>query len=170
MSTTSLGVISVIRDLLEADTVFFRLAVALPDPLRTRVIGNRARMTHDVLRLMRAILEPVPPQRYVVNIPAGLGEWHVPAAGFDDVPVVPTATQLFAAFEHNVDSPDTNCAVCQDAVLVGTRLRNCNHVFHRACITQWLETSSRCPVCRDDVRDQRGEGHPGPMPSDGESH
>lgn len=163
MTATSLAVISVIRDLLEADTIFFRLAVALPEPLRTRVIGNRARVTQDILRLMRAILEPVQPQRYVVNIPLGAGEWHA-AGAFDDVPIVPTNAQLVAAFEHDVAIADTNCAVCQEAVLTGTRLRNCQHVFHRACITQWLGTSARCPVCRDDVREQRAAGPPGPTP------
>ena len=162
MTATSLAVISVIRELLEADTVFFRLVVALPEPLRTRAIGNRARVTQDILRLMRAILEPVQPQRYVVNIPLGAGEWHAPA--FDDVPIVPTNAQLVAAFEHDVAITDTNCAVCQEAVLTGTRLRNCQHVFHRACITQWLGTSARCPVCRDDVREQRAAGPPGPTP------
>jgi len=165
MATTSLAVISVVRDLLEADTIFFRLAVALPEPMRGRVIGNRARMTHDVLMLMRAILEPIEPQRFVVNIPLGGTEWQVPSGNFDDVPVVPTNTQLLVAFEHNVDVVDANCAVCQDTVSVGTRLRNCSHVFHRACITQWLGTSSRCPVCRDDVRVQRAVDPLGPTPS-----
>ena len=55
------AIIGVIRDLVEADTVFFRLAVALPEPLRGRVIGNRSRMTHDVLTLMRLMLEPPAP-------------------------------------------------------------------------------------------------------------
>ena len=164
MTPTSLAVISTIRDLLEADTIFFRLVVALPDPLRTRCIGNRARVTQDVLRLMHAILEPVQPQRYVVNIPLGAGEWHAPGA-FDDVPIVPTTAQLMAAFEHDVTIADTNCAVCQEAVSTGTRLRNCQHVFHRGCITQWLGTSARCPVCRDDVREQRAAGPLGPTTS-----
>ena len=166
MATTPLAVISVVRELIEADTVFFRLAVALPEPLRGRVIGNRARMTHDVLSLMRHALDPPTPpaQRYVVNIPLG-GEWQVPPGAFDDVPVTPSADQLNAAFEHNIDAHDTNCAVCQEVVATGTRLRNCNHVFHRACITQWLGTSSRCPVCRDDVRERRAAGPPVPTSS-----
>lgn len=164
MANTSLAVIGVIRDLIDADMVFFRIAVALPEPIRSRVIGNRNRMTHEVLMLMRALLEPVQPQRYVVNIPLGT-EWQVPTGPFDDVPVIPTQAQLVAAFEHNVDSPDTNCAVCQDAVATGTRLRNCQHVFHRTCITQWLGTSARCPVCRDDVRERRAADQSEPIPS-----
>ena len=169
METTPLAVISVIRDLLEADTVFFRLAVALPEPMRGRVIGNRTRMTHDVLMLMRTILEPTEPQRFVVNIPLGGTEWQVPVGNFDDVPVIPTAVQLAAAFEHNVETIETDCAVCQESVAVGTRLRNCSHVFHQACITQWLGTSSRCPVCRDDVRVPRAMGPSPPTPSAGGS-
>lgn len=165
MATTPLAVISVIKDLLDADSTFFRLAVALPEPMRTRVIGNRARMTHDILLLMRAILEPVEPQRFVVNIPLGGGDWRAPGETFEDVPVIPTNEQLLVAFEHNVNVVDTNCAVCQESVSIGTRLRNCHHAFHRTCITQWLGTSSRCPVCRDDVRVQRPTGPPAPTPS-----
>jgi hypothetical protein len=81
------------------------------------------------------------------------------------VPVIPTNEQLLVAFEHNVNVVDTNCAVCQESVSIGTRLRNCHHAFHRTCITQWLGTSSRCPVCRDDVRVQRPTGPPAPTPS-----
>lgn len=167
------AIIGVIRDLVEADTVFFRLAVALPEPLRGRVIGNRSRMTHDVLTLMRLILEPPAPapQRFVVNIPLGGDEW-VPTAGFTDVPVIPTAEQMEAGMENNIAdlSRDTTCAICQEVVMEGTRLRNCRHWFHRDCITQWYRTSTRCPVCRDDIRVRRAEGPPAPTPSDGESH
>lgn len=165
MTSTSLAVISVIRDLLEADTLFFRVVVGLPEPLRSRVIGNRARVSHDILMLMRTVLEPVQPPRYVVSIPVGDGEWRVPASAFDDVPIIPSPAQLGAAFEFNVAAIDTNCAVCQESVTSGTRLRNCSHIFHHSCITQWFGTSSRCPVCRDDVRELRAAGPPAPTPS-----
>ena len=28
---------------------------------------------------------------------------------------------------------------------------NCNHKFHRDCITRWLHTSPNCPLCREPV-------------------
>ena len=160
---TSVAVINVVRELIEADIIFFRLAVALPEPMRTRVIGNRSRMTQDVLSLMRLTLEPATePQRFVVHLPANLGEgadWAEP------VRVTPSVDQLTTALEHDVNTHDANCAVCQDTVSSGTRLRQCGHVFHRACIMNWFEMSSRCPVCRDDVREQRADNPPGLAPS-----
>lgn len=169
-TTPAVAVIGLIRDLIEADTVFFRLAVALPEPLRGRVIGNRSRMTHDVLTLMRIVLEapPAAQQRFVVNIPLGGDEWGPPAGGFVDVPVIPTAEQLAAGMENNIVDPahDATCAICQEGVMEGTRLRNCHHWFHQECITQWYRTSARCPVCRDDIRVRRSGGPPAPTPSD----
>lgn len=152
MAGISVGVINVVRELIEADIIFFRLAVALPEPMRTRVIGNRSRMTQDVLSLMRLTLEPATePQRFVVHLPGQAADWSEP------VRVTPSVDQLTAALEHDVDMHDANCAVCQDTMASGTRLRQCGHVFHRACIMNWFEMSSRCPVCRHDVRERRAD-------------
>jgi hypothetical protein len=162
MTTISVGVIAVVRELLESDLIFFRLAVALPEPMRTRVIGNRSRLNQDVLNIMRMALDPPTQQRFVVHVPldtAQAGEWSEP------VRVTPSVQQLASAMEHDVDTQDGNCAVCQDTVGSGTRLRNCGHVFHRTCITNWFEMSSRCPVCRDDVRVPRASSPPGQAPS-----
>jgi len=164
MASVSVGVINVIRELIEADIVFFRLAVALSEPMRTRVIGNRARMTHDVLSLMRLTLEPATePHRFVVHLPAQGADWS------DPVRVTPSANQLTTALEHDVNAQDENCAVCQDNVTSGTRLRQCGHMFHRACIMNWFEMSSRCPVCRHDVREPRAGNPLQPAPSAAES-
>lgn len=160
MASISVGVINVVRELIEADIIFFRLAVGLPEPMRTRVIGNRARMTQDVLSLMRFTLEPATePQRFVVHLPGQGADWS------DPVRVTPSADQLTSALEHDVNTQEENCAVCQDNVTSGTRLRQCGHVFHRACIMNWFEMSSRCPVCRHDVREPRADNPPQPAPS-----
>jgi len=150
MSTIPHGVIAVIRDLIESDTVFFRTATVLGEPLRSRVLANRSRMTQDILSLMRLMITPPqPPQRFVVNIPLDLNN-----TDFEPVAVVPTQAQIAAAMETGVAAPaDGLCAVCQDGFTVPcARLSRCGHHFHDACITQWFGSSVRCPVCRDDVR------------------
>ena len=170
-NTVSHGVIAVVRELLEADNAFFRVATVLPEPIRSRVVGNRTRMTHDILALMRLVLEPPSAtQRFVVNIPLREGDWPLPNTNYEDVPIVPTPAQLTAALEHDVAFHDSNCAVCQDAVDTGTRLRNCGHTFHTSCITNWFAMNPRCPVCRDDVRVRRAGGPPAPNVSAGGSH
>ena len=32
------------------------------------------------------------------------------------------------------------------------KLNNCNHIFHLSCIDQWFSNNTRCPICRDDIR------------------
>jgi hypothetical protein len=163
MSTLSHGVIAVVRDLIESETTFFRTAVALAEPQRSRIIANHSRMTQDILLIMRSLVAPPQPaQRFVVNIP-----FDVNAPEFDPVQVTPTAAQLLEACEHDVNVEDGICAVCQDTLTSATRLRNCLHSFHRSCITSWFGMSVRCPVCRDDVRVRRAPGPTGPNASVG---
>lgn len=50
--------------------------------------------------------------------------------------------------------PNEVCAVCLEAVEIGSHLRllPCGHGFHISCITRWLTRGSRCPLCNEQVR------------------
>lgn len=41
-----------------------------------------------------------------------------------------------------------DCPICFENVSTGERKLGCNHVFHAACISKWLEKAHTCPVCR----------------------
>ncbi|CAD8118392.1 unnamed protein product [Paramecium sonneborni] len=45
-----------------------------------------------------------------------------------------------------------DCPIClmpiSPALLIST---SCNHQFHKACLTQWLEVNDMCPTCRTKV-------------------
>ncbi|XP_058070957.1 uncharacterized protein LOC131219994 [Magnolia sinica] len=43
-----------------------------------------------------------------------------------------------------------NCRICLDEFRDDMEVKRmpCSHVFHGACITQWLEQSNMCPLCR----------------------
>ncbi|XP_053976381.1 E3 ubiquitin-protein ligase TRAIP-like [Hylaeus volcanicus] len=45
------------------------------------------------------------------------------------------------------------CAICKDHLVQSDEIfhTQCAHVFHFQCLTQWLERSSSCPQCRDEV-------------------
>ena len=49
-------------------------------------------------------------------------------------------------------SPDERCLVCLEGYQLHEELRQiskCSHVFHRACIDEWLTTGrNSCPLCR----------------------
>ncbi|XP_064032468.1 E3 ubiquitin-protein ligase Praja-2 [Pogoniulus pusillus] len=45
---------------------------------------------------------------------------------------------------------DQCCIICYDEYVEGEILKQlpCRHVFHRSCVTLWLQESGTCPVCR----------------------
>ena len=71
----------------------------------------------------------------------------------DPVAVTPTPAQIESSLEP-FDNTTSNCAICQDAITSNAvRIRQCGHVHHRSCITNWFTMSVRCPVCRHDIRE-----------------
>ena len=66
--------------------------------------------------------------------------------------------QSFQSQESGSSGRDSSlfqhCAICLEAFNVGEEvswskiLMDCNHTYHRACITEWLYQSPGCPCCR----------------------
>ena len=48
--------------------------------------------------------------------------------------------------------PTLDCVICYNEIDIGDRmeymLAPCNHIFHRECLTQWMDVKMECPVCR----------------------
>lgn len=43
------------------------------------------------------------------------------------------------------------CVICLEPIILGCKL-DCGHLFHSACLQQWItESSSACPVCRSSL-------------------
>ena len=77
----------------------------------------------------------------------------MPHTFMDPVSVTASRVQITQSLE---DFPTTtsNCAICQDLISSGgCRIRQCGHVYHRACVVNWFSMSVRCPVCRHDIRE-----------------
>lgn len=168
MSNLTHAILSVIRDLIESENSFFRTAAVMQEPQRSGVLANHSRTTHEILELLKHLVAPTsPPTRFVVNmaIPRTAND-----SIFEDVLVTPTSTQMAESWEENIPVTECTCAICQEPVTEGTRLRNCLHTFHAGCITNWFAMSSRCPVCRDDVRMRRQSGQSESSVSDERSH
>ena len=45
---------------------------------------------------------------------------------------------------------DEECPICCEEFVEHQRLRrlNCEHWFHRDCLSNWIKTSQTCPMCR----------------------
>jgi len=70
----------------------------------------------------------------------------------DPVTVAPSVNQINRSLE-DTNNTTSSCAICQESISSGAcRIRQCGHVYHRACIVTWFSTSVRCPVCRYDIR------------------
>lgn len=70
---------------------------------------------------------------------------------------VPTAAEITAGTETPETLPEGVCPICHDPfqTLADTvRLRACRHCFHTDCATDWYAVSTRCPICRHDIRQQ----------------
>lgn len=55
--------------------------------------------------------------------------------------------------KYTKSSMGNTCNICledyQDEDEV--RILKCDHVYHPKCIDKWLESSNKCPVCKDDI-------------------
>ncbi|KAH9386431.1 E3 ubiquitin-protein ligase synoviolin [Nematocida major] len=65
------------------------------------------------------------------------------------------------ASEAEVEENKT-CLICHEDMKVGKKLE-CAHIFHLACLKEWLHRQQACPVCRKVVAPKRAE--PGPTPT-----
>lgn len=152
-------ILTALQDITQTDRAFFSMVRFLDGGSRTHIIAAYLRNSSQALGIIRTvadILRADPSrERVVMNIP--LTTLMDPSGTFmrtffEPVPVVPTPEQIAAATETHIGVTDTTCTVCQESVECATRLRACGHCFHAHCIAEWLTMNTRCPVCRNDVR------------------
>ncbi|CAK9162483.1 unnamed protein product [Ilex paraguariensis] len=50
-------------------------------------------------------------------------------------------------------SDSSQCAVCKDGFEIHEEVKQipCRHIYHKDCITPWLELHNSCPVCRHEL-------------------
>ena len=60
-------------------------------------------------------------------------------------PPPPASTSAPAVEEDEEDE----CSICMNPLRHNVVLTRCNHAFHSACVTPWLNSHSTCPMCRN---------------------
>ncbi|XP_010268564.1 PREDICTED: RING-H2 finger protein ATL39-like [Nelumbo nucifera] len=76
--------------------------------------------------------------------------------GFGAVPASASAIEALEVTKLDVDgggvgsTSTINCAICLEELPIGSQITRmpCSHVYHGGCISQWLQTSNFCPLCR----------------------
>ncbi|XP_057451870.1 uncharacterized protein LOC130743653 [Lotus japonicus] len=63
--------------------------------------------------------------------------------GDEDFGLVPSIEELV----QEEFKQEGNCAICFEDFHVGVRMP-CLHMFHKNCITSWLQVANSCPLCR----------------------
>merc|ERR1711935_445938 len=77
----------------------------------------------------------------------------------EDVPIYPSLRTLrdtsSISIYSEIDTEQETCSICRDRFESNSICRklSCCHLFHQNCIDIWFETNIRCPLCRNDLRD-----------------
>ncbi len=84
---------------------------------------------------------------------------RAPSAQMQVSTPVPNPSTTFAMTRHrgsrsaipNRPSGQT-CSVCMDMIMTDDlQYLPCAHVFHKACISEWFQRSTTCPLCRSEL-------------------
>lgn len=57
----------------------------------------------------------------------------------------------------NLETDQETCSICRESFEQTSIVRKlaCGHIFHIGCVDEWFETNIRCPLCRQDLRDNQ---------------
>ncbi len=128
---------------------FIRTMQLTPHQSRPQVLSRYMLNEVCILELLNRLY-----QNYNRNNSTAVVTFSMPSNFSDPIVVAPTPAQIAAALE-DIQTTDSNCAICQDVISSGgCRIRHCSHYFHRSCLATWFGISVRCPVCRHDIREE----------------
>ncbi|CAK9185570.1 unnamed protein product [Ilex paraguariensis] len=82
-------------------------------------------------------------QQLAENDPNRYGTPPASKSAIDALPNIKMTKALLA-------SDSSQCAVCKDSFEIHEEAKQmpCKHIYHKDCITPWLELHNSCPVCR----------------------
>ena len=170
----------ILSDLTYSRATFFRQHSLMPIHLRRLYLTNEMQMLTLLDRLSRPVVAPPPPppqiQTTSFDVPlttflSGLFPNAATPQFWDAVTIGLTNDQLAAATREYVPSSDIAvnelcCVVCQEGIATeaavetlcpgpslpsGSIVTN-HHALHRRCAQAWFTISTKCPVCRADLR------------------
>lgn len=160
--------LDILSDLSYARAAFYRRHSVVPYHLMRSFLANEDRLITLLTRFQ------VAPIQRGVDIPVNLiqtlfgpdafvglgqGQGHEQSLGrfWDAVNVGLTLEQIQTSLIDYIPTPADSselCPICQEgiATLPTVDLVPCHHHMHRACAIAWFTISTKCPVCRADLR------------------
>ena len=157
MPDDSTDFLSLLEDMIHGRNAFLSNNVirALPFDHRPTIIARYMNNEASYMELINRIYTHNMQESQLRDAARTLISFTMPIGGtfLDPVTVAPTRTQIANSIE-DFPNATSNCAICQEAISAGgCRIRQCGHVYHRACVVSWFSLSVRCPVCRYDIRE-----------------
>jgi len=149
------NVFNIIDGLIEGENNFLTMQALrlIPYGQRASIIDHYLRLHDRYIETVNTVVRQNTIQRATNSILTYTFPLNVPSTFQEPVIVAPTVDQISNAVQEE-PNPTGSCAICQEQVSSSAwKLRHCGHVFHRSCISQWFQTSVRCPVCRHDIRE-----------------
>jgi len=169
--------IELLGDIAYARSAFFRRHSVVPYHLMRTFLTNEDRM----LALLTQFSTAPAPRARALDIPLNLAEMIFGRGAFvglgqgqnqfwDAVTVGLTSQQFTAATRDYENPPEVaeqdQCCICQEGITAEAAIHTLcpgpalgdgvtatnHHALHRRCAQSWFAISTRCPVCRADLR------------------
>lgn len=126
---------------------------------RATNVSQQVRM-EELLRDLQTHLQMAEDIRSVMR--AAMAAERPPVMSFVD-PASPSVWRMIKKLNEEeitkfIASSDDQCVICcaeyseSSADQRFCELPVCKHVFHEACLEQWLSRASNCPICRNDLK------------------
>jgi hypothetical protein len=175
-------IIEILADITYARASFYRRHSIVPYQLMRQFLANEAQMLTLLTQLRSPPPAPAPlahnfdiPLNLVQllfgrDATVGLGQGQGTAQFWENVVVGLTPQQFAAGTRVYENPPDVaeqdQCCICQEGITteaaihtlcpgpaLGDGVTSTNHhALHRRCANSWFAISTRCPVCRADLR------------------
>ena len=71
-----------------------------------------------------------------------------------ELQLLPSMVIAQSDLSDGANSDNNSCPICLSDLCVGEEGRSmpqCNHLFHKACIDEWLKVNATCPTCRQSL-------------------
>ncbi|KAL3943239.1 MAG: hypothetical protein SGBAC_002684 [Bacillariaceae sp.] len=137
------------------ETLVFRKVIVLEDDYSTKLRSSQPLKSDLVLLSPTATITPPQTDSELSEIESTSSNSNFSHEANDDIP--PDDLKSEEAASGGIDNDDDDdrptCTICFNAYEAGDEIcwsnhPQCNHMFHKDCIEEWLLRHDECPCCR----------------------
>ncbi|KAJ6929150.1 E3 ubiquitin-protein ligase SIRP1 [Populus alba x Populus x berolinensis] len=115
-------------------------------PITSSLVDDHDQEFKEILTVMGV------PGRKAIEDPKkdGIGNYRSLDIEAGQIPATKSSIDALERVVFDGSSSTRDCTVCMEEIEGGSEATRmpCSHVYHSDCISQWLQTSHLCPLCR----------------------